>query len=252
MIFYAALEMREKQEQRKYENKSPRTRRKKQYFKTISSKQNIFIGNIISQMKEYIGDFFFYSRSQYLPEENSLGLPVDIAQQLSNFSFCKKPIELTDPDFARPIPLPTIEHAYQLAKCLLMCRNREQKQTMIDIFTNPSLEASEAKNIGNKDSFERFDLIFNEDLWRAHSRSIMKDLVYQKINKHHQIKNALKVLHQKKLRLVHYSPRDKIWGACPIHFEGHIVGEYSRSQPLNGDNELGKIYHKYMEDHFHA
>ena len=198
-------------------------------------------------MKEYIGDFLFYSRSRLLPEGNSLGLPVDAAQKLSNFAVCKKSIELTDPDFPNPILLPTIEHAYQLSKYLLMSDTIEQKQDFINIFTNPSLEAAEAKTLGNQDSFARFDLVFHEELWRSASKDIMRALVYQKVNKHHEIKNILRIIKRKRLRLVHYSRSDKFWGASHMGGDNNS-GDYCKSQPLNGSNELGKIYHEYMDE----
>jgi predicted NAD-dependent protein-ADP-ribosyltransferase YbiA (DUF1768 family) len=214
-------------------------------------------------MMEYRGDFQFYSKSIDLPVSNSLGLIPNAAKMLSNFYMHpKKPMIITVPELRKNVSLPSVEHAYQLSKCLYACQTNEDRNRMIDEFNKPEILASseEAKKAGNPISY---GLDFDLDAWSIYAPNLMKELIQQKIEKNHEISTILKNIAKAQLRLVHFSTKDKIWGAERVVSCSSSCGEEGSTEALrskdeydegiaelDGRNELGNIYNQLIREYY--
>jgi predicted NAD-dependent protein-ADP-ribosyltransferase YbiA (DUF1768 family) len=221
---------------------------------------------------EYCGDFQFYSKSIDLADSNSLELVPNAAKMLSNFYLDpKKRMIITVPELKKTVSLSSVEHAYQLSKCLFACKTNEERKRMINTFNQPDILASaeKAKKAGNPTAY---DLEFDTEAWSIYAPTLMKELIQQKIEKNHEISTILKKIAKARLRLVHFSLLDKVWGAervvqpvsrgdeeTTLEGEGKITSEslvnngvdYDEGvAELDGRNELGNIYNQYILDHY--
>lgn len=198
--------------------------------------------------KLFRGDFQFHSKAKLLREDNTLGLPQEAPRMLSNFFLQEQPILVRDKEIG-DIEMPSVEHAYQLSKCLISCSSKDQKDKICKIFTSQSTlqDSAKAKTLGSKRMFTKFGIVLDQERWNKMSKGLMEGFVRQKVTRNLTIQRILAVLHKENMRLVHYSRSDRFWGALR---RGTVDPNDSASAILEGRNELGNIFHCIMDELF--
>lgn len=183
----------------------------------------------------------FYSKADDLPE-NPYGLPVNTARILSNFTICDRPIVLKVSS-RRTVKIPTVEHAYQLQKCLESCESEAQRSDCLEKFLSPDTDSKKAKKLGK--SFLKAYQLETPDYWDDVKVARMRELVFQRIRASRDLQSILQIIAVHRLRLVHLSQLDVFWGATvrECRAEGE---EGTLTIHVEGRNELGNIYHDYI------
>jgi ribA/ribD-fused uncharacterized protein len=157
---------------------------------------------------------FFYSKSKL---DSSLGsdIPTNWRQYLSNFT------NYDDSNY------PSVEAKFQAMK---FCYSDKPDQRHEIDWKNITPE--QAKSFGSKKYFDKHKIKLDVRKWNKNSFLIMKVLIEHRFKNDLLLQKILKRIKEKKIKLVHYSFRDKYWGAYMC----------KKTNVLIGQNKLGYIY----------
>jgi ribA/ribD-fused uncharacterized protein len=169
----------------------------------------------------------FYSKSALLKpnkvtKKRLFDLPEDAMRRLSNFS--------SDEVEYKGHRYPTIEHAYQAHKY----NYTSKPELMADFYIGGKIKTAEdAQKAGRKSAMTASGTALDLKRWEPTADKVMEDLVKYKVQNYPEIRNILSIMRKNNVYLVHYSMRDKIWGATM---------NTDRTAIKSGQNKLGKIY----------
>jgi predicted NAD-dependent protein-ADP-ribosyltransferase YbiA (DUF1768 family) len=157
---------------------------------------------------------FFYSKSKL---DSSLGsdIPKNWKQYLSNF---------TNYDNSN---YPSVEAKFQAMKFCFS--NKPDHRHQIDW---KNITAEQAKLFGSKGYFNKYKIQLDVQKWNKNSFLIMKVLIEHRFRNDLLFQKILKRIREKNIQLIHYSLRDKYWGAYKCKKTNLIIGK----------NKLGYIY----------
>jgi predicted NAD-dependent protein-ADP-ribosyltransferase YbiA (DUF1768 family) len=96
------------------------------------------------------------------------------------------------------------------------------------------LTSQDVKKMGSKTFFKKNNIVLDVDKWNKYRDIIMEILIEKRYKNDVLFAKILNRIKQLQLNLIHYSTRDKYWGAYKPKNSNQIIGK----------NKLGKIFLK--------
>lgn len=100
------------------------------------------------------------------------------------------------------------------------------------------LTPAECRQHGTKSYFKKHGITLDVAKWERDKVKIMRELLILRYTRDKRFREILENVHKKKIRLVHFSNRDKFWGAFRRKENNELVGK----------NMLGKLMHEIIRD----
>ena len=128
---------------------------------------------------------------------------------------------------------PSVEAQFQAMK--FCYSNKPQHRLTI---TWNRLTPEECRHHGTKSYFKKYGIILDVERWERDKVKIMRELLLIRYKRDRHFREILGNVYKNKVRLVHFSLRDKFWGAF----------RKKQTNDLVGKNMLGKLLHEIIRD----